>query len=268
MDKKRVLYVCQEIVPYLPETPLALSARELLAAMYERGMEIRTFMPKYGCVNERRNQLHEVIRLSGMNIIIGDNDHQLIIKVASLPSVRVQVYFIDNDDYFSRKAVLQDETGADFADNDERAIFFARGVIETVKKLQWKPDVVHCHGWFSAIVPVYIKNMFADDPLFADTKIVMSIDNSFEGELNADFKDKMVKEGASAKHIASLTEPTYNNLIEYVLRYIDGVIVETSQIDKDIEKMLKESNKKVLWYEDPQAEGYYDNYRKFYDELF
>ena len=163
--------------------------------MQERGNEIRTFMPRYGCINERRNQLHEVIRLSGMNLIIDDNDHQLIIKVASIPTARVQIYFIDNDDYFARKAVLSDDAGW-FADNDERAIFFARGVLETVKKLRWNPSVVHCHGWFSAVVPIYLKHMFADDPVFRDVKIAVSLyDDAFPGELDAGFRAKVEHEG-------------------------------------------------------------------------
>ena len=166
----KILYVCQEITPYLPETESSRLCRALTQAMQERGNEIRTFMPRYGCINERRHQLHEVIRLSGMNLIIDDNDHQLIIKVASIPSARVQIYFIDNDDYFSRKAVLTDAEGRYFPDNDERAIFFARGVLETVKKLRWTPTVVHCHGWFSGVVPVYLKHVFADDPIFRDDR--------------------------------------------------------------------------------------------------
>ena len=162
----KILYVCQEITPYLPETENSRLCRALTQAMQERGNEIRTFMPRYGCINERRHQLHEVIRLSGMNLIIDDNDHQLIIKVASIPSARVQIYFIDNDDYFARKAILRDADENYFEDNDERAIFFARGVLETVKKLRWTPTVVHCHGWFSSIVPIYLKKVFADDPIF------------------------------------------------------------------------------------------------------
>ncbi|MDE6779105.1 MAG: glycogen/starch synthase, partial [Alistipes sp.] len=165
MSSAKILYICQEIFPYLPETQEAAFCRKLSQALQERGNEIRTFMPRFGCINERRNQLHEVIRLSGMNLIIDDNDHQLIIKVASIPSARVQIYFIDNDDYFARKAVLRDDAGEWFADNDERAIFFARGVLETVRKLRWSPTVVHCHGWFSAVAPIYLKKVFADDPI-------------------------------------------------------------------------------------------------------
>ena len=162
-------------MPYLPETELSTLSRRLVQAMQERGNEIRTFMPRYGCINERRNQLHEVIRLSGMNLIIDDNDHQLIIKVASIPSARIQIYFIDNDDFFSRKAILTDADGNDFEDNDERAIFFARGVLETVKKLNWSPSIVHCMGWMSAVAPIYLKQVFNDDPLFRDVKVVVSL---------------------------------------------------------------------------------------------
>ena len=172
MASRKILYVCQEIMPYLPESELSGLSRRLAQAMQERGNEIRTFMPRYGCINERRNQLHEVIRLSGMNLIIDDNDHQLIIKVASIPSARIQIYFIDNDDYFTRKAVLTDAEGEEFADNDERAIFFARGVLETVRKLNWSPTIVHCMGWMSAVTPIYLKKVFNDDPLFRDVKVV------------------------------------------------------------------------------------------------
>ena len=209
MGKSKILYVCQEITPYLPSTEMASECRTLSQVMQERGNEIRTFMPRYGVINERRNQLHEVIRLSGMNLIIDDNDHQLIIKVASVPSARVQIYFIDNDDYFSRKAVLTDpETGEYFADNDERAIFFARGVLETVRKLRWQPDIVHCHGWFSAVIPIYLKNNFGDDPLFADQKIVVSVyDDAFPGTLDPNFKTKVENEGIADKKMEIISSP-------------------------------------------------------------
>ena len=195
MSSCKILYVCQEITPYLAENDMSTLCRTLSQSMQERGNEIRTFMPRYGLINERRNQLHEVIRLSGMNLIIDDNDHQLIIKVASIPTARVQIYFIDNDDYFARKAVLSDDAGW-FADNDERAIFFARGVLETVKKLRWTPTVVHCHGWFSAVVPVYLKRVFADDPIFRDVKVVVSLyGDGFPGELHPEFGAKIAGEG-------------------------------------------------------------------------
>ncbi len=264
----KILYVCQEITPYLPESEASKLCRTLCQAMQERGNEIRTFMPRYGCINERRHQLHEVIRLSGMNLIIDDNDHQLIIKVASIPSARVQIYFIDNDDYFSRKAVLKDAEGADFADNDERAIFFARGVLETVKKLRWAPTVVHCHGWISAIVPLYLKRVFADDPIFRDLKIVLSLyDDRFEGELASDFKLKIESEGMGAENLSILDNPTYENLYRFVMECVDGVVLASPNASGEVADYAREHGKAVLEYQDPESAECFDNYNRFYDAL-
>lgn len=267
MSTARILYVCQEITPYLPESDMSVLCRALSQGMQERGYEIRTFMPRYGLINERRNQLHEVIRLSGMNLIIGDNDHQLIIKVASIPSARVQIYFIDNEDYYRRKAVISDETGF-FSDNDERAIFFARGVLETVKKLRWSPDIVHIHGWFSSIVPIYLRNTFADDPIFQDVKIVVSLYNDeFPGELEPDFKAKIAGEGVPEEKLDLLTSPTYQNLMKYVLSYADGVILETPMPDGTLLKYLKKSKKPLLAFQDKSTPAYLDCYQAFYEKL-
>ena len=174
MKAKKILYITQEMVPYVSESQIATIGRELPQGIQESGHEIRTFMPKWGNINERRNQLHEVIRLSGMNIVIDETDHPLIIKVASIQAARIQVYFIDNDDYFYKRQMRADEDGTEYADNAERAIFYARGVLETVKKLRWVPDVIHCHGWISSIVPFYIKKAFCEEPTFAETKLVYS----------------------------------------------------------------------------------------------
>ncbi len=267
MSNPRILYVCQEITPYLPESEMSVLCRALSQGMQERGYEIRTFMPRYGLINERRNQLHEVIRLSGMNLIIDNNDHQLIIKVASIPSARVQIYFIDNEDYFHRKAVVSDENGF-FADNDERAIFFARGVLETVKKLRWTPDIVHVHGWFSAIVPIYLRHAFADDPVFKNVKIVVSLyDDAFPGELDANFKAKIAGEGVPEKKLALLASPTYQNLMRYVLGYADGVILETPTPDPELMKFLDESGKPTLAYQDKSTPEYLNNYQAFYEKI-
>lgn len=268
MGQNRILYVCQEIAPYLPASDTATLCRTLAQAMQERGNQIRTFMPRYGCINEYRNQLHEVQRLSGMNLIINDNDHQLIIKVASIPSARVQIYFIDNDDCFSRKAVMVDDEGKPFEDNDERAIFFARGVLETVKKLGWVPTIVHCHGWFTSVVPIYLREVFADDPIFKDVKIVVSIyDDAFEGELSGDMHTKIENEGAEAKNLENIAVPSYQNLMKLVIDYVDGVIVETPTLDEQIAGHLAASGKPVLEYQDKTTTDYLDNYQKFYDEL-
>lgn len=263
----KILYVCQEIFPYLPETEESALCRSLVQAMQERGNEIRTFMPRYGCINERRNQLHEVIRLSGMNLIIDDNDHQLIIKVASIPAARVQIYFIDNDDYFARKAVLADERGAAFADNDERAIFFARGVLETVKKLRWTPSTVHCHGWFSAVVPIYLKHKFADDPAFRGVKIVVSLyDDVFAGELDGGFRAKVEHEGVQDENLKILDRPSYQNLMRFVMKYADGIVLASERVDARTAEYARCSGKPVLEYQAPTTEGF-DNYNKFYEEL-
>ena len=270
MSARKVLYICQEIFPYLPETEESACCRNLAQAMQERGFEIRTFMPRFGCINERRNQLHEVIRLSGMNLIIGDNDHQLIIKVASIPSVRIQVYFIDNDDYFARKAALHDAEGAWFADNDERAIFFARGVLETVRKLRWAPAVVHCHGWFPAVAPVYLRRIFADDPVFRDTKIVVSLyDDAFPGTLDSGFATKIANEGVEDENLKKLAEPSYENLMRFVMDYADAVVVASAGVKPELVEYARRSGKPLLDF-DPEAEQQetFDKYKRFYDELF
>ena len=264
----KILYVCQQIAPYLPETEASMLCRTLVQAMQERGNEIRTFMPRYGCINERRHQLHEVIRLSGMNLIIDDNDHQLIIKVASIPAARVQIYFIDNDDYFSRKAILHDAEGGAFADNDERAIFFARGVLETVKKLRWAPSVVHCHGWFAGIAPVYLKRVFADDPIFRDVTVVVSLYNDgFPGELDAGFAAKIAGEGVEAENLSILAAPSYENLCRFVMEYADGIIVASPDVDKRVLEAARRSGKPMLAYRAPEEEGFFDHYNRFYEEI-
>ncbi len=265
----KILYVCQEVAPYLSGGTISSECRVLSQAMQEKGNEIRTFMPRYGVINERRNQLHEVIRLSGMNLIIDDNDHQLIIKVASIPSARVQIYFIDNDDYFSRKGTLYDPaTGEMYPDNDERAIFFARGVLETVRKLRWQPSVVHCHGWFSSVAPIYLKNNFGGDPLFDDVKIVVSLyDDDFKGMLDAGFMQKIESEGIKDKKIDILREPSYENLMKLVIDYADGVVIRTENLDPEIAAYLKTAGVKVMDYMDASDEHYLTNYQKFYEEL-
>ena len=268
MASRKILYVCQEIMPYLPESELSGLSRRLAQAMQERGNEIRTFMPRYGCINERRNQLHEVIRLSGMNLIIDDNDHQLIIKVASIPSARIQIYFIDNDDYFARKAVLLDADGKAFADNDERAIFFARGVLETVRKLNWAPTVVHCMGWMSAVVPIYLKKVFNDDPLFRDVKIVVTLaDDRFDEPLDAQFAEKIANEGVKDEKLSILSNPSYENLYRFVIDYADGITVASPKASPELVEYARQSGKPVLEYREPDEEDFFDNYNRFYEEL-
>jgi starch synthase len=266
MKKARILFVSQEITPYLEETPMGHMGRYLPQGIQEKGKEIRTFMPRYGCINERRNQLHEVIRLSGMNLIISDTDHPLIIKVASIQSARMQVYFIDNEEYFQRKFILTDKNGKHFSDNDERAIFFCRGVIETVKKLGWAPDIVHCHGWMSSLMPIYLKRSFADNPLFADTKVVYSVyDDEFANPFDKDFAKKMMFDGIEKGDLDHLKTPTFVNLTKHAIQFSDAVIIGSQKINPEITKHLKKLDKPVLPFHD--KDDYIDAYNEFYEEV-
>lgn len=268
MKKARVLFVSQDITPYLDETQIGKVARKLPQGIQERGKEIRTFMPKYGCINERRHQLHEVIRLSGMNLVINDVDHPLIIKVASIPTARMQVYFIDNEEYFSRKATLADKnSGKYFEDNDERAMFFVRGVAETVKKLGWQPDIIHCHGWFTSLMPLYIKKYYQEDPLFADTKVVMSVyDDEFPKTLNKKFMDKLNFDGFNKKDVKHIAEESNClNLLKQSIEYADGIIQATEKLNPEIEKCVKKSGKAFLGYKNELE--YIDAFNEFYDEI-
>ncbi len=266
MEKKKILYISQEITPYLPESEMSLIGRHLPQGVQERGREIRTFMPRYGSVNERRNQLHEVIRLSGMNLVINDTDHPLIIKVASIQAARMQVYFIDNEDYFQRKFVLNDADGKEFEDNDERAIFFARGVLETVIKLRWAPDIIHCHGWLTSLVPLYIKKYFYNNPLFKDSKVITSVYNDdFKNSLNKEFNEKLLLEGITNEDIDVIKDPNYVNICKLGINYSDAIIKGTENINADVENHIKSSGKQFLDFQ--SKETYIDSYNNFYDEV-
>ncbi len=266
MEKMKILYISQEITPYLPESEMSEICRYLPQGVQERGREIRTFMPRYGCVNERRNQLHEVIRLSGMNLVINDTDHPLIIKVASIQAARMQVYFIDNEDYFQRKAVLTNDKGVEFPDNDERAIFFARGVLETVIKLRWVPDIIHCNGWLTSLVPLYIKKYYKDDPLFRNAKVVYSVYNDkFANPLANDFKDKLLFEGVTPEDVEILKTPDFVNISKLAIDHSDAVIQGSEDVDDNVLKYVQDSDKLFLGYQ--TKEEYIDSYNEFYDKV-
>jgi starch synthase len=263
MESPRVLFVSSEISPYLPESSIANVCRQLPAAIQDRGFEIRTFMPRFGCINERRNQLHEVIRLSGLNLIINDSDHPLIIKVASISAARMQIYFIDNDDYFQRKTLYKNEEGIWFPDNDERSIFFVRGVLETVRKLRWSPDIVHCHGWFSFILALYMRKSFKDDPLYADSRIILSLyDEPVPETFDEDFKKKAANDGVKNKDLEMMNEPTFENLIKMCINFSDGIIAATPDSNEKYIQYALENKKHVLEYQSP--EEYIDKYADFY----
>jgi starch synthase len=267
MEKTRVLFISQEIMPYLPENEMSKVGRYLPQLIQEKGKEIRTFMPRFGCINERRNQLHEVIRLSGMNLIIDDTDHPLIIKVASIQAARMQVYFIDNDDYFHRKSILHDSEGKFFEDNDERAIFFARGFFETVKKLRWSPDLIVCQGWLSCLVPLYLKKAYKDDPLFENSKVIYSVNNDlFEGELNKNFKEKSLFDGVTEEDVKDLENPTFFNVVKTAIDYSDGVIYGHKDVNDKIKEYVTSEGKKSLDYVEKE-DGYEVAYNNFFDEV-
>lgn len=269
MKANKVLFITQEITPYVPESELSKMGRYLPQAIQEKGKEIRTFMPKWGNVNERRNQLHEVIRLSGMNLIIDDTDHPLIIKVASIQAARMQVYFIDNDDYFQQRLMKLDENGVEYNDNDERAIFYARGVLETVKKLRWCPDIIHCQGWMSALVPLYIKKAYQDEPSFRDSKVIFSLfDEEFHSTLSENITEKILLKGINKADVEILDKPsaTFEDLCKLAISYSDGIIQSSEHVNEDMLNYAREKGIPVLEYQSPET--YADAFNNFYDEIW
>lgn len=235
MEKKKVLFISQEIFPFLPKSEVSNTARNLAQGVQEGGKEIRVFMPRFGVINERRHQLHEVIRLSGMNMIIDDADHPLIIKVASISAARMQVYFIDNEEYFKRKSTILDDKGVEHLDNDERAMFFCRGVLETVKKLGWQPDVIHCNGWMTALMPLYIKKLYKDDPHFANTRVVYQMyESNFNNNWDARFSEKLKFDGFDEEATSNFTEPSFENISKAAVKYADGITVGSEELSPEL----------------------------------
>lgn len=266
---KRVLFVNSEMTPYLKETETAARILNLSQKIQEKKIEIRSFMPRYGLINERKNQLHEVIRLSGMNIVIDDVDRPLIIKVASLPSARMQVYFIDNDDFFRRKALYTDASGKFFKDNGERAVFFARGVLETVKKLRWSPDVIHCNGWISHILPIYLKKCYKDDPVFSGIKVVLSLlDDTPTENFAENFAETVRFQGVDHADVEILKEPTGINLAKLAIDYSDGVIAGADNVPAELLEYARNRVPVMEFDAKAIADGsYVDSYKSFYGKI-
>ncbi len=263
---KKVLFINQEINPYVAESHMSVMGRELPQKMQEAGFEIRIFMPKWGIINERRGQLHEVIRLSGMNLIIDDTDHPLIIKVASIPTTRQQIYFIDNDDYFNNRKMGTDQDGKEYEDNGERAIFFARGVLETVKKLRWQPDVIVCQGWMGAVVPIYIKTAYADEPSFANSKVIFTLNNhGLEGCVGENFKDCVAFKSAKRSMLDGYSEPfTHEELAKLAIDYSDGVVEAEEGISETLKTYASEKGKPLMAY---PGEDFTEAYKNFINEI-
>ena len=264
MKNKKVLIISSEVTPYLPQTNQALNSYQIPKSVNDSGGQTRIFMPKYGLINERRHQLHEVIRLSGMNLVIDDEDMPLIIKVASIPKERMQVYFIDNDEYFKRRGTLRDEKDKLFKDNDERMIFFTKGVIETVKKLNWSPDIIHLHGWFTSLFPLYLKTHYKDEPIFAESKIVTSVySKDFDGQLSKTIQKKVSFDNIPLEEIQLLKTANYENLIQLSLNHSDGYVVADDGALNKIEKLFESKDIPVMDFdqtkEDKAFVSYYSN---------
>lgn len=265
MTGRRILYISSELLPYTPETPISIATSQVPKAMQALGNDVRIFMPRYGLINERKHQLHEVIRLSGMNLTIKDMDQPLIIKVASIPEVRLQVYFIDNEEYFKRKGMYKDASGRFFEDNDERILFFTKGVMETVKKLNWSPDIVHIHGWPGACIPLYLKTYYKGDPLFQKSKIITSLYNQdFEGYLSEDLVKKIKWDGIKSKALKQIESASFINLTKLAIDFSDIIIKGEANISEEIERYFQESSSKTLDYHPIEeiAEAYEQSYKE------
>ena len=266
MKKKKILYISQEICPYMNQSSMGDLSGALPQIMQESGRDIRIFLPRFGTVNERRHQLHEVIRLSGMNLIIDDFDHQLIIKVASIQQQRMQVYFIDNEEYFPRRQMFHDHEGNFMCNNDERMIFYCKGVIETVRKLGWSPDVIHCQGWFTSLVPMYIKKLYSEDPLFENTKVIYSVfDNGYKGKLSDTIIDKLLFEDLEANDLSGLKNLNVNTLNKFAISYSDAVVQASEKINKSVLNSIEDSGKPFLDF--PGDEEYEKEYLNFYENF-
>ena len=265
MKDKKILIISSEVVPYLPQTEQAINSFQIPKAINEHGGQTRIFMPRYGLINERRHQLHEVIRLSGMNLVINDIDMPLIIKVASIPKERMQVYFIDNEEYFKRRSALHDEKGKIFKDNDERMIFFTKGVIETVKKLNWSPDIIHLHGWFTTLFPLYLKSYFSDEPLFSESKIISSIyEPNFEGTISNKFYEKVVFDKIDEQYLKDLKQANFEALSKIATTHSDGLIMASENLPDSVIKNIKDSKKLHLDFSQSKDEKtYIEFYNKF-----
>ncbi|WNJ16189.1 glycogen/starch synthase [Pontibacter sp. G13] len=269
MDKKlRILYVTSEIDPFLKLSSAADLIRLLPQKLQEKGHEIRIFMPKFGVINERRNRLHEVVRLSGINIRVAGEEKPLTIKVASIPNAKLQVYFLDNEDYFKRKSVLKDTNDKFHVDNDERSIFFCKGVIETVKKLGWPPDIIHCHDWMTSFIPLYLRTHYQDDPMFKGTKTVYTVyNNGFESELANDYLDKMRVDGIADDKLDSFSGNNYVGVVKGGIALSDVVTKGHPNIDAKLEEYIEQTHSEKIYFDTDDKESYVEGYNRLYAQI-
>lgn len=266
MSKTRVLFVTQEMEPYTAISEITKMVSKLPQYIQEKGMEIRVLMPRYGNINERRHRLHEVVRLSGMNIIVDDDDFPLIIKVASLPGARMQVYFLDNEEFFKRKALFSDDEGVIFDDNQDRMVFFCKGVMETVKKFGWAPDIIHCHGWLTSLIPMYLKTVYKDEPIFNNAKVIYSLyNNTLENTFNNKFIEKAKINDLGDEDLKAYTDDGSITLHKGALTYTDGVIIGCEELDKTNASLVEALDVPCLEFKN--EEEYLGAYAEFYNEF-
>lgn len=244
-------------------------ARDLPQQMQENGMEVRIFMPRFGMIKERKHRLHEVIRLSGINIPVGNEDNPLIIKVASLPSAKMQIYFLDNEDFFNKRDYFRDEKKKFYADNDERVIFFNKGVIEIILKLGWIPDIIHCHGWMSSLVPMYAKTVLKNEPVFKNTKFIYTVyDNEFTEKLGKDFISKATMPAQNQDGFKFLANPDCNDLVHTGVTYADGIVIGAQEPDSELMAYILKQDKPVLPFQQYGTDNFVENHYEFYNSLF
>ncbi len=266
MDKKRVLIITQEMKPYTALSEISEIARKLPQYCQDSGMEIRVLMPRFGTINERRHRLHEVVRLSGMNIIVDDDDYPLVIKVASLPGARMQVYFLDNEDFFKRKQLFADDDGKPFQDNADRMIFFCKGAIETVKKFGWSPDIIHCHGWMTSLVPLYLKTVYKNEPLFKSSKVVYSLyDTTYEETFSENFFQKAAINNMEDNELKEYKGSAGITLHDGASKLSDAVILGSESLNGNVTKKITEWGVPVLGFQ--AEENYLNAYLEFYNTL-
>jgi len=267
MRRLRILYVANEIDPFLEVSKIATFIRKLPQEMQERGMEIRILIPRFGVINERKNRLHEVVRLSGINITVGEDEKPLIIKVASIPTARLQVYFLDNEDYFQRKSVFLDKKGLFHEDNDERAIFFCKGALETVRKLGWAPDIVHCTDWMTALIPLYLKTTYKNDPIFKDTKSIFTLYNNVEEHtFSKDIIQKAKMMDIDDSMLSNLQSSDFPGFVKIACEHADVVINANEEATPDMLSLLTQHAKPYLnaFIDD---ENFGDTFFNLYNEL-
>ncbi|MFZ4543301.1 MAG: glycogen/starch synthase [Saprospiraceae bacterium] len=267
MSKLKLLVVTQELDPYTELSEIAsLVSRLPQYAQDKGGFELRVLMPRYSSINERRHRLHEVVRLSGMNIIIDDDDYPLVIKVASMPNSRMQVYFLENEDYFKRKNLFADENGVPFEDNHERMIFFGKGVLEIVKKFGWSPDIIHCHGWLTGMLPLFVKNAYAHEPIFKNSKVIYSAYNSTpEMPIAENFVQKAAINGMDTEALGAYMIDNKLSIDAGATLFADGIIMGSETYNEALTKILDETSKPLL--EHQSEEGYLPAYMEFYNHL-